>query len=222
MLAHPGVVFEETFENGRSTPQTLENYPGTNGVRYTASAYWRDTGYCNGIITSALPNLTIDQIRWTYCGLNGDPADQRRSDYNAVRVKAQALGIFAGNNGNTNRALSTGTSGGRPDSVMFRTQSDTIQLPTTSQNRFYAFSVDAAITYDLAEQNGPPKPEMYFYLTRNGQDLRLNTQALAVGTGQQFNFTGQNPVNSSLAWASQGTVGRYYSSPFLLSPDPPT
>ncbi|MFT4294522.1 MAG: SpaA isopeptide-forming pilin-related protein [Micropruina sp.] len=218
VLPSPATIFEETFENGSGAiPWSLTNYPGTNGVRYTASQYWLDTGFCNGFITSAIPNLSLSQIQNTYCGLNGDPADQRRGDYDAVRVKAQALGVFAqGGNGQNNRALSTNTSGGTPNAMMFQTVNNNIQLPSTAQNRFYAFSVDAAMTY--AEPEVPLKPEMYFYLTRDGNTPRLlNDQPLPVATGQRFDYLGQSPVNSTLPWASQGIVGRYYSNAFLMN-----
>ncbi len=220
----PEVLFTEDFENGTaSVPRALIGYTGTNGIKYTASVYWRDSKYCNGFITSATPILTIKQITNTYCGLNGDPTDNKRGDYDAVRTKAQALGTFANqmdgtvNDAQNNRALSTNTSGGTPDQQMFQSTTNTITLKNSADKRFFAFSVDAAVTYELGV--AASKPEMYFSLVKNGQPpVKLYDTGAAIpgNTGGTFDLYQKTPVNSNLKWASQGSIGRYYSNSILL------
>lgn len=223
----PEILFTEDFEKGSGVPQSLFSYPGTNGIGYTASGYWLDRRYCNGFITSALPNLSISQITNTYCGLNGDPTDEKRGDYNAVRTKAQALGTFANQmdgtsvNAQSNRALSTNTSGGTPDTRMFQSTTNTIALKNNADKRFFAFSVDAAVSYELGVNAA--KPEMYFSLVKDGQPpVKLYDPGASIpgniGAGT-FNLYQQAPVYSNQKWASQGSVGRYFSNPFLLEGD---
>ncbi len=49
--ADPGLVFEETFENGVDTTVTgLENYTGGTGETYTADAGWLNAAWCNGLV----------------------------------------------------------------------------------------------------------------------------------------------------------------------------
>ncbi len=220
----PEVLFNEDFENGTSgVPLALSSYTGKSGVKYSASSYWLDTKYCNGFITTAESSLTRNQVAQTYCGLNGDSTDGNLGDYNAVRTKAQALGDFANqmdgtnNTATKNRALSTNTSGGTPDNRMFESATHTLTLKNSPEKRFFAFSVDAAVTYE--EGSVPNKPEMYFSLMKNGEPP---TKLYEVGSpipgsgGTWFDLYQKSPVKSNQKWASQGLVGRFYSNTFLL------
>ncbi|MFT3944235.1 MAG: SpaA isopeptide-forming pilin-related protein [Ancrocorticia sp.] len=223
----PIVLFEEDFENGWGSgafPRTLTDYTGKSGTKYTASSYWRDRKYCNGFITSAMPNIPLNQVRYTYCGVNG--GTEKEGDYNAVRNKAFVLGKLRGMTDAQaayNHALSTNTSGGTPDHEMFRTQNNNIPigLPRNSR-RFIAFSVDSADTHTLGATN-MKQPEMYFSLLQgSGGNLTrtlLNSTPLPVGIGSEFSVLNRPPVNSTQAWASQGLYGTYYSESILLPGD---
>ncbi|WP_197020835.1 SpaA isopeptide-forming pilin-related protein [Corynebacterium vitaeruminis] len=235
----PTPVFTEDFENGtnNTTPTKLSDYIGaTNSTTYSASGYWLNPGYCNGFITSFATNLSQDNIDKLYCGRNGgfDPGD-----YWAVRSKVLALGSFSnvpagtivtGNEsatGKFNHALSTNTSGGTPSGVMFQTTKD-IVLPGSSGGRFYAFSVDAAVTgcsNTGSGNSGQVNPNMYFQMVQGGKTISLpnngNIDPCSSPDSRQFDVTAQygyqgGSWGTQSGWIATGKVGAFYSGAFAL------
>ena len=188
---NPTPIYTENFEHGvnaTGTPSSLNGYVSTYGLAYDANSYWKDSNVCNGFIVSANNQISMKNIKNTYCGDNdagwnngvNNTWGKTDGDYAAVRAKAYALG-----NGNSaNHALSTNTSGGLAKNVpgkMFDLQNQSIsklqQLTGKAiSGRFINFSVDAAATACAPSQADKFKdPQLYFTMTGYGTN-----------TGQSF------------------------------------
>ena len=142
----PTTVFVEGFENGQGAAvTTLTDYTGAapSAEKYTADPEWLTA--CNGLIVStqapAAPPAGVN------CG----------SFWNANKQMAAALGSWAGDDASTNHSLTAYTSN---NPGVGRTQLQSVQpIPLSAENRFLAFSVDAAAQNCFANH-----PLLAFYL----------------------------------------------------------
>lgn len=231
-LDDPTALFTEDFENSSklqpNVPTLLSSYQSAISLSYTASNYWLDSKYCNGFITASSIHLSESEIKATWCGLNDSKTTA--ADYDAVRVKAYALGLLQRDlDGSTvspadNHALSTNTSGGIPDrtGAMFSTNTaDAITFQTSSKMRFIEFSVDSAETGTgtLIE------PKMTFYLFTSGgaSEQKLNASPMPDTSARNFILKTEFAHDPSFGsttndagdmvpdWAYTGKYGRFYS-----------
>ena len=217
-------IFSENFDGmSASAPIALTNYLSPKGYKYSAAPYWLDAGYCNGFLTNTAINVSDNDIDYKYCGRN--PGWQR-GDYEAVRVKAYALGLLRGVDPMKNFALSTNTSGGlpsgditNPGSVMFRT--DPMQPIAMPKNRFISFSVDAANTY--CENVDHPKMQFQYLednkvlalpsLGNNGFiDPCTSPGSISKDLKNEAPFKNQSGIPN---WVTGVSYGTFYSGAFL-------
>ncbi|MER5891375.1 DUF11 domain-containing protein, partial [Streptomyces sp. NPDC001941] len=127
----PKELFVENFENGMGNRVVmLPAYTGAMGTKYTADPAWLTN--CNGAIVSS--SMPVSEAGAAGC----------RNSFPSTRVLANVLGQVAGNDPNTNHAVTAFTEGDPgANKVQFET---TAPVPLNVSNRFVTFSVDGAAT----------------------------------------------------------------------------
>src|SRR5262245_52301360 len=170
----PTAVFTEGFENGQITsPILITGYTGAAPVSetYTADPAWLTD--CNGLIVSRL------DPPGTGCG---------------GEAIAAALGQFAGQNPNTNHAVTAFT--GALDPGADKVELETVHPIPVPANRFLTFSVDAAeVNCNVAHA------QLKFFLLDGSTAIPTFTNPIDPCTGQQTvggipvgHYTSDHPV----------------------------
>lgn len=164
---HPGTpaapvpVFTEHFENGQGTaPSTLTGYTGAPPVAetYTADPAWLSE--CNGYLVSRGASATDPP--GSGCGPGA---------WAQVKNLAGALGSWAGQNPDTNHAVTAYTQG---DPGGGKVQLQTVEpIPLSGTGRFLTFSVDVA-----AENCYANHPLLSFFLMDGGRALPTSTSPI--------------------------------------------
>jgi uncharacterized repeat protein (TIGR01451 family)/fimbrial isopeptide formation D2 family protein len=178
----PTTVYTEDFQNvpGTSPVQTLTDYTGTSGQKYTANDAWLT--YCNGLIASTSQSPT-DAGAVAACGNESNGANGQ-VNWNRTQQLSYALGLYRGGTpaaGNSNYADSAYTAN-NPGAGLVEFETAT-NIPFAASNRFITFSADVA-----AINCAVSAPQLQFQL--------LNDAGVATNVGTQVNAcTSTNVVN---------------------------
>lgn len=135
-------LFSEDFQNvpGPSPVQTLSQYTGASGQKYTANRVWLTN--CNGLVSSALQSTT-DAASVTACA-NASNGANGQLNWNRAQQLAYALGLYTGGTaaaGRANYATSAYTAAD-PGAGLVEFQTAT-NVPIQA-NRFVTVGVDVA------------------------------------------------------------------------------
>lgn len=138
----PTTVYSEDFQNASVSPvQSLTQYTGATGQKYTADQAWLT--YCNGLIASAAQSPT-DAGAVAACANEGS-GDNGQTNWNHTQQLSQAIGMYNGQStaAAANNFADSAYTAANPGAGLVEFQTDG-NVPFTGTNRFIAFSVDVA------------------------------------------------------------------------------
>ncbi|WP_420369289.1 DUF7507 domain-containing protein [Curtobacterium sp. L1-20] len=203
-------VFSEDFQNATVSPvQSLNQYTGASGQKYTANARWLD--YCNGLIASAAQSTT-DARGVQICRQESSGAPSQ-ANWNSVQQLSQVLGLYQGQsaaasvNNFANSAYTSNEPQVGPNLVEFQTATN---VPFTASNRFLAFSVDVAALNCTFPQAAHPVLQFQL-LDQGGSATNAGSPIDACATGQAITAPalGNRPAQTA-------NVGTYTSNGAVL------
>ncbi|WP_420368979.1 hypothetical protein [Curtobacterium sp. L1-20] len=196
-------VYAEDFQNvpNATTVQTLTQYTGDTGQKYTANTAWLT--FCNGLIASQSQSPT-NASAVAACANQSNGANGQLN-WNTAQQLSYALGVSAGQTpaqaqGNYADTAYTAASPGA-GLVEFQTASN---IPFTASNRFITFSVDAAAVNCATAAH----PLLQFQL--------LNSGGTASNVGSQIDACSSTKTVAVPAFGAQNAltanVGTYTSN----------
>ncbi|MFD6178432.1 hypothetical protein ACFWE7_15480, partial [Isoptericola sp. NPDC060282] len=209
----PTEVFLETFENGAvGTAEGLEEYPGTDGVTYTAEYPWLEQTDCNGTILS----YSVAESPCPNGSTQAYPRDNTRRLADVLgQVQAGVPGGTDDNPANgsdattqANRALTAFTNTINPpaNSVALRSQSAG-DVGTLPQNRFLTFSVDVA-ELSCTFQGGNNVSRLNFFLTYDGVEHPTQDAPISACTDPSAGSYTSPTLPDSGGWGTGGLFVR--------------
>ncbi|MFF2267373.1 SpaA isopeptide-forming pilin-related protein [Cellulosimicrobium cellulans] len=222
----PEEVFLETFENGTAgAAEGLEEYPGTDGVTYTAEYPWLEQTDCNGTILSYSVSVSP-------CPNGSNQAYPRDNTRRLADVLGQvAAGVPGGTDANPANGSNPTTQANRALTAFTNTinpAANTIALRTVSaggiggltSDRFLTFSVDVA-ELSCTFLGGVNVSRLNFFLVYDGVEHPTQDAPITACTDPSAASYTSPTLPSSGGWGTGGTfvrAGTYIANSSLLVP----